>query len=208
MSRPTPTRLYLVRHGEVEERYHRIFGGRIDMNLSSEGSAQASRLADYLKTQSLHGAYASPMKRVHQTFAPFTAAGGHQPRIMNDLREVDFGDWTGLGWEEVREKFGKRASDWLELLEHGAIPNAESAHGYRARVQPCLRHILAEHEAENIAVFCHGGVVRQLLALLLELPLSRMRMFEIDYASVTIVDWLPDHTEIQLLNFAPWRDRS
>ena len=32
-----------------------------------------------------------------------------------------------------------------------------------------------------------------------------MAAFEIDYASVTIVDWRPDRTEIQLLNFTPWR---
>jgi broad specificity phosphatase PhoE len=202
------TRLYLMRHGEVEEKYHKIFGGRIDMQLSGEGARQAEQLAKYLRTQTLHAAYASPMKRVQQTYSPYLAAGGLGPKTMNDLREVDFGDWTGLGWTDVREKFGKRASDWLELLEAGGIPNAESADGYRARVQPCLRHILAEHPAESVAVFCHGGVVRQLLALLLELPLSRMRMFEIDYASVTVVDWTPEQSEIQLLNFAPWRDRT
>ena len=203
----SPTRLYLMRHGEVEEKYHKIFGGRIDMQLSPEGAQQAQHLAAYLRKQTLQGAYASPMKRVHQTYSPYLELGGLHPKIMNDLREVDFGDWTGLGWAEVKEKFGKRASDWLELLEEGGIPNAETAEGYRARVQPCLRHILAEHPAESIAVFCHGGVIRQLLALLLELPLSRMRMFEIDYASVTLVEWTPEHSEIQLLNFAPWRDR-
>ncbi|MBI1839282.1 MAG: histidine phosphatase family protein [Verrucomicrobia bacterium] len=203
-----PTRLYLIRHGEVEERYQKIFGGRIDMDLSETGHRQARVLADYLKTAPIDVAYASPMRRVQQTFAPYVVSGGHGPRILHDLREVDFGDWTGFGWEEVREKFGKRASDWLELLEAGGIPNAETAHGYRARVQPCLRHVLAEHPAENVAVFCHGGIVRQLLSIMLELPLSRMKMFEIDYASVTVVDWEPDHVEIQLLNFAPWRDRA
>lgn len=203
---PDATRLYLVRHGEVEERYHRIFGGRIDMDLSVQGREQAKALAGYLRKQPLNAAYASPMKRVHQTFHPYREQGGHEPLILKDLREVDFGDWTGLGWHEVHEKFGHRASDWLHHLEHGTIPNAETADGYRARVQPCLRHILGEHPSEHVAVFCHGGVVRQILALMLDMPLSRMRMFEVDYASVTVVDWTPEHSEIQLLNFAPWRD--
>ena len=41
----SPTRLYLIRHGEVEERYHRVFGGRIDMDLSPLGSEQAAAVA-------------------------------------------------------------------------------------------------------------------------------------------------------------------
>lgn len=204
----SPTRLYLIRHGEVEERYHRIFGGRIDMNLSSVGHQQAAALAGYLKNQPLNAVYASPMKRVQQTYSPYVNAGGHAPQTMDDLREVDFGDWTGLGWPEVHERFGKHATDWLEHLEHGGIPNAETAHGYRARVQPCLRHVLGEHPSEHVAMFCHGGVVRQMLSIMLDLPLSKMKMFEVDYASVTVVDWEPHHVEIQLLNFAPWRDRA
>ena len=31
----TVTRLLLIRHGEVEDQYHKLFGGRIDMNLSA-----------------------------------------------------------------------------------------------------------------------------------------------------------------------------
>jgi broad specificity phosphatase PhoE len=200
------TRLYLVRHGEVEERYHKIFGGRIDMDLSDRGRQQASQLAGYLRRHPVQAVYASPMKRVQQTFAPYVELGGTAPRLMGDLREVDFGDWTGLGWHEVRERFGMSAFDWLEHLEAGQIPNAEPPDAYRARVQPCLRHILGEHPGEHVAVFCHGGVIRQLLALLLDLPLGRMAMFEVDYASLTVVDWKPGRVEIQMANFTPWRD--
>ena len=47
----TPTTLFLLRHGEVEDRYHRVFGGRIDMELSPLGHDQAAKLAR--TTQSL-----------------------------------------------------------------------------------------------------------------------------------------------------------
>ncbi|HAM72983.1 MAG TPA: hypothetical protein DCM86_15195 [Verrucomicrobiales bacterium] len=203
----TPTRLYLLRHGEVEETYHKIFGGRIDMNLSPVGHGQAQALARYLRRHPVQAAYSSPMRRVHQTHAPYVEQGGHAPVVMSDLREVDFGDWTGLGWDQVKERFGRSAYDWLEHLEAGEIPNAEPAAAYRARVQPCVRHILAEHPGEHVAVFCHGGVIRQILSILLELPLSRTSMFEVDYASLSIVDWSPGRVEIKMLNYAPWRDQ-
>jgi len=57
-----------------------------------------------------------------------------------------------------------------------------------------------------VAVFCHGGIIRVLLGILLRWPLSRMGAFEIEYASLTQVLVFPQKAELQLLNFTPWRD--
>jgi alpha-ribazole phosphatase len=65
---------------------------------------------------------------------------------------------------------------------------------------------LEEHSGKKVAVVCHGGTIRMLLSILLGLPLSRMALFEIEYASITDVHLHPHKTEIQLLNFTPWRD--
>src|SRR5262245_3563322 len=119
------TRLLLIRHAEVETRYHGVFGGRIDMDLSSAGHEQALALASYLRTRHLDVIYASPMKRVQQTLAPVLANGAPKPSIRDELREVDFGDWTGLTWDEVHSKFGFHAFEWLDLLDRAGIPNAE-----------------------------------------------------------------------------------
>jgi broad specificity phosphatase PhoE len=205
-----PTQLALIRHGEVEAAYQRVFGGRIDMNLSPRGHEQAAGLAKWLARQPLNAVYASPMKRVQQTLAPFGAANGWANRVMTvpGLREVDFGDWTGLSWEAVREKFGISAFQWLTELDRGGIANAENARSYRQRIEPFLAEVLQKHPGENVAVFCHGGVIRMILSILLEVPLPRMAGFEIDYASVTNVAVLPHKTEVQFLNFTPWDEPS
>ncbi|MCU0783384.1 MAG: histidine phosphatase family protein [Verrucomicrobia bacterium] len=200
------TRLLLIRHAEVEARYQKIFGGRIDMELSPQGHTQAQALCNYLRRKTIDAIYASPMKRVQLTLAPFLNNGAPQPVIMSGLREVDFGDWTGHGWDGVKEKFGANAFEWLHHLERGTIPNAEPLAIYHARVEPCLREIVERHPGQRVAVFCHGGVIRMLLAILLDLPLSKMSAFEIDYASISEIELQPHRMEIQLLNFAPWRD--
>jgi broad specificity phosphatase PhoE len=198
--------LLLIRHAEVEARYQGVFGGRIDMDLSPRGHEQAAALAKYLHQQTLSAIYASPMKRVQQTLAPMLVNGAPKPVILPDLREVDFGDWTGLAWEEVHAKFGISAFDWLEQLECDGIANAECAETLQDRVEPCLRQILAAHAGQQVAIFCHGGVIRVLLSLLLRWPLSRMAAFEIEYASLTHVLVRPQKAALQLLNFTPWRE--
>jgi len=200
----TSTRLLLLRHGEVEERYHRIFGGRIDMELSRRGHEQARVLAECLKSERVEALFSSPMKRAQQTMAPLAAALGHEPITLPDLREVDFGAWTGLAWEEVSERFQVRAFDWLAQIERDAIPGAESGARLRARIEPCLRDIFRASSGRTAAVVCHGGVIRVILSLLLDLPLPKMAGFEIDYASLTVLKCRPRKTEVLLLNYTPW----
>jgi broad specificity phosphatase PhoE len=196
----------MIRHAEVEARYKGVFGGRIDMDLSPRGHEQAAALAKYLHQQTFDALYASPMKRVQQTLAPLAVNGVPKPVILPDLREVDFGDWTGLGWDEVQAKFQISAFAWLEQLECGGIANAECAETLRERLEPCLRQIVADHAGQRVVIACHGGVIRMFLAMLLVLPLSKMSAFEIDYASLTQVAMFPDKARLQLANFTPWRE--
>lgn len=201
-----PVRLLLLRHGEVEERYHRIFGGRIDMELSSRGHEQARALARYVRQRPMQAIYVSPMRRAQQTLAPLVSHCPKPPVAEKDFREVDFGVWTGLSWEQVHARYGVRAFDWLKLLDASSIPQAESVPRFRARLEPPLRRILAEHAGETVGIVCHGGVIRMMLSILLNLPFSQMASFEIDYASLTRVDVHASKTEVMLLNFTPWRD--
>lgn len=200
------TRLFLLRHGEVETRYHRVFGGsRVDMNLSDQGHEQAKHLADFLDGETFDAIYASPMKRALQTMAAITATRGHQPEILHPLQEVDFGDWTGLNWDEVRERFQVSPFQWLHLLDQAAIPNGETGEQFRARIEPVVKTILEAQKGKTAAIVCHGGVIRMILSILLDLPLPKTSLFEIDYASVTMLSIASHKTEVKLMNFAPWQ---
>jgi broad specificity phosphatase PhoE len=203
---PTPTRLLLIRHAEIERRYQRAFGGRLDINLSARGRAQARTLADFLRSKTIAALYASPMKRVQETLAPFLKNGAPAQTLLPGLREVDFGDWTGFNWNKVRKKFGVHPYDWLDEIELGAVPNGENGVQFRARVEACLFEIIRRHPGKTTAIFSHGGVIRMVLAILLDLPLPKTNSFEIEYTSVTQVALHPHLNEVELLNFTPWRD--
>lgn len=208
MDSPAATRLLFLRHAEVESAYHRVFGGRIDMAISDLGRSQAQALADYLARRfPIDAIYASPMRRVQMTLEPVLARFPNlQPVVDPDLREVDFGSWTGLRWEQISERFGVTAFDWLDHLERGTMPDAEPEEMFRRRLDSVLTRILHEQQGRTVAVACHGGVIRMALAVLLDLPLHKMTHLEIDYASLTWVDCHNRKREMQLHNFTPWRD--
>ena len=176
------------------------------MELSPLGHQQVQALADYFHRHPPHVMYASPMKRVRQTLAPLAKQTGLEPVVLEGLREVDFGEWTGLSWDQVYERFKVSAFNWLDQLEAGGITGAETTQDFRMRVADALKQIIQESTHKEIAVVCHGGTIRMLLSVLLDLPFTKMAAFDVEYASITRVKVTPSKTEVELLNFAPWRD--
>lgn len=200
-------RLFLLRHAEVEAAYHQTFGGTVDMNLSEFGLKQAALLVPFLKEFSLDAIYSSPMKRVQQTIEQVLPEVDHQShQILPDLREVDFGSWTGLKWHDVIDVHGQSAFDWLKHLEQGEIKEAEPMISFEGRTRLALNTILDHPDHHHVLVACHGGVIRMILSHLLDLPLQKLQHFDVDYASITEVHVRTDINEIKLLNFRPWAE--
>jgi len=199
-----PTRLFLVRHGEVEERYLRVYGGRIDMNLSPRGREQAATLKPFFARQGLDALYCSSMKRARQTLEPIANRAVDAPVFLEDLREIDFGEWTGLEWEEVASRHESKVADWLRLLDSGVVDGAESTVDLRERVEPCLTRILESHPGQSVAVICHGAVIRLMLSCLLDLPLRRLGGLDISYAGVTLVEHEGKRNVARYINHTPW----
>ena len=202
------TKLYLVRHGEVEEKYHRIYGGRIDMDLSDLGRRQAKALGGFFEKNRPDAIYCSSMKRALQTLEPIRNGGAVEPVILDDLREIDFGEWTGLEWDEVARRHNAEVFDWLTLLDSGEVGGAESTVALRARLEPCLERIVKTHERQSVAIVCHGAVIRSLLSILLDMPLDRLGAVDVSYASVTLVDWSPKLSVARYINHTPWESPS
>lgn len=175
------------------------------MDLSSKGTLQASSIADYFQNIDLDAVYCSPMKRAQLTVRPLLDSKEMSATTIDQLREIDFGDWTGHRWEKIAEKFGVSAFTWLDQLEHDNVPNAESGDALRARIDPIVKTILNKHTNQTVALVCHGGVIRVILSHLLQIPLPLTVGLEVDYCSVNIADCHEGRGIIQLHNHTPWR---
>lgn len=176
------------------------------MGLSEQGWEQARTLAAYLRRLTLDALYSSPMQRARQTLQPILQTSTLTPIFLEDLREVDFGDWTGLSWEDVNGKLQMNPFAWLEYLDRAAIPNAECADAWRSRVENSLNTILSRTPSQTVAVVCHGGVIRMMLSILLKTPLVQTAAFSVEYASLSCVDHGSDKVSLRFLNLVPWRD--
>src|SRR4030042_1293569 len=62
----TPTRLYLIRHGQVADGHTHLYHGNNDIDLSRQGIKQLEDLAAQLRPIALAAVYTSDLKRAYE----------------------------------------------------------------------------------------------------------------------------------------------
>lgn len=153
------------------------------MALSSEGLEQAEIVADLLSVEPLAAVYSSPRERAYYTARAIAEAHELKAQIADGLDEVDFGDWTGMRFDELE---GDPVwSEWNEARGSARPPNGESMDEAVDRAARALEAIAADHEGATIACVSHCDIIRGLIAYYLGLPLDNMLRFDTDPASVS-----------------------
>lgn len=165
-----PTDVLLVRHGEVvpadpDHPHPRLEDGQGDPPLSPLGRLQSEAVGRRLHDAGVDAVYVTTLRRTLETAQPLLDATGLLPRVEPDLRELHLGEWEdGLVLQRLAQGDPVAARVVAEQ-RWDLIPGAEPAAALAARVRAALQRIAAAHAGERVAVFTHGGVVAQALAL-------------------------------------------
>src|SRR5438034_11161678 len=97
--------LLLARHGETDWNRDRRWQGHADPPLNDSGREQARALARELAADPPSAVYTSDLSRSHETAAIVAAELGLPVTADARLREVDVGEWSGLLWSEIAERY-------------------------------------------------------------------------------------------------------
>jgi broad specificity phosphatase PhoE len=125
--------ILLIRHQEPELRGR--FIGKTDPPLTPAGREAAACLAD-LRVAAL---YCSPLRRARETAAFIPG----ELIVVPELAEIWFGEWEGLTWQEIQERWPgvacRKVEDWLGVT----APGGECWTDFCARIDRALERILA-----------------------------------------------------------------
>ena len=187
MNGKTVCRIYLIRHGETANAGEVCFNGHFDVDLSDYGKEQSRRIAEALKNLPIKAIYSSDLKRT-QIGAQYVAAEHdlkHTP--CKELRELGFGDWEGLSVAEVNRRYPDQLKERLNDIENFHVEGGESFFQLGDRVIPTFKEIVSAHSHDHIVILCHGGVIRTILAHILEISIKNLFRISQHYASVNII---------------------
>ena len=176
-SRPSGTRLRLIRHGETEANLERRWWGRGESPLSPNGRRQAAALAEAGMT--LDAVVSSPSGRAHETASAVAARGDVPIQTVDGLAELHFGAWEGLtGAEAQAEDPGAFHRIFVEGRDEPRGRTGERFVDAGERFSKAAAAI-AENESGTVGVFTHGGVTRAYVAGLLGIPFANRDVFPI-----------------------------
>ena len=179
-------RLVFVRHGVTDWNAEGRWQGRLDPPLSERGRREAQMVADRLAADpDLRPAriLSSTLARASETGAIIGASIGVEPEPDARLVEIGAGEWEGRTHAELAAIDGERYRAWRTTPGYGP-PGGEPIPEATERVRSILNDVAAS-DTWPVLLVSHGGTLRILARLLLDLSAERAEAVDIDNASVS-----------------------
>ena len=107
---------------------------------------------------------------------------------MKEFREINFGLWEGLTFEEIKKNYPEEHKIWKETPHNAKIPGGETLEDVYKRVMSGLKKVLKESIGQNIIIVSHGGPIKLMILGLLEIDISKYNRFRQDNTAVNIIE--------------------
>jgi len=185
-----PIVIDLLRHGEVDAEGW-AFRGSTDLPLSETGWQQMRSVAasfepfDHIAT--------SPLQRC-RLFAD-ELNGKQQTSLVTlyDMREMDFGNWENCSFDALEKEYGALLHQFWQSPVGVQPPGGESFDSFSQRVICCWQEWLDTESGNHRLLVAHGGVIRVLLAYLLDMPMHALWRLHLPYAAWSRVSLCEGH---------------
>jgi broad specificity phosphatase PhoE len=177
------TTFLLIRHCLHDLGPGKLAGRLPGIALSDKGRAQAERLSDRLRRESIGVLHSSPQQRTLETAATIAERCGVRVEIVRALDEVDFGEWAGQSFQDLEAD--PRWIAWNSEREYASTPAGESISDVARRVLRHIEHCCAAGAGARIALVTHAEVIRTAVLHCLGMPFSAFGRIEIDPASIS-----------------------
>ncbi|MFQ5994479.1 MAG: histidine phosphatase family protein [Acidiferrobacterales bacterium] len=178
----------LIRHGPTEWNVVGRIQGRTDVSLSADGRREVSRWCVPEEFRS-YDWMASPLARALETA---TLLGAVPAQPDRRLAEKNWGEWEGLTWEELRDKYGDDAiGDATSGLDFRP-PGGESSRSVQERFSQWLAEVA--RRGRPVAAVTHRGVIRAALAIATGWDMKGKPPYRLDWASAHLFKINRDQT--------------
>jgi alpha-ribazole phosphatase len=180
-------RLFLVAHAATPWTVVRRFQGHTDIPLSETGRRQAHILQKHLARERFQAIMASDLQRAVETAEILASPHAMAVRTDPRLRELYFGAWEGLTYEEIQQRDAAALADWQKDPLGMSPPQGERLTDLADRLRFFLLELQQVPEASTILLVAHRGSLRVLICLLLGKPVAEQRDIHLEVASLSEV---------------------
>jgi broad specificity phosphatase PhoE len=157
--------------------------GQSDPPLNDVGRSQIERAASILTTVP-QVVYTSDLLRARESAEIFARYFSAPLIVRPALREICFGEWEGLPWQEVEQRFPRESAVWLEHFPAGLVPSGERYGSFVERVKHEMDFLTAQAQSHALMAVTHGGFIRSALAEIYRVPASEAFRLTAEYGAI------------------------
>lgn len=174
--------IHLVRHG-----HHALLGrtlcGRMNgVTLDDIGCEEMARCAITISPWPAL-IQSSPQRRCMQSASVLAAHFGLPIEIVPALDELDYGEWSGRSFEELRQD--PQWSRWNRRRGASRPPGGESMRSLQNRVVGHLEQLRNDHSAGTVIAVSHAEPIRAALLHYARMRLDDFLSIEIEPSSIS-----------------------
>jgi broad specificity phosphatase PhoE len=166
--------VHLVRHAEVDNPQHLVYGSMPGFGLSPHGLEQARRVGRYLGPRAVVAIWSSPLEPALRTAEEIAARSSVPVRVDEDLRDWEITDrWKGHQWGSIPGVFPGELEAYLN--EPGSVGFTEETLDQMAdRVAAVARRLDAAHPHGDVVIVSHQDPIQAGRLRLVGSGLSRL----------------------------------
>jgi broad specificity phosphatase PhoE len=156
--------------------------------LNQQGEWEAALIARRLAQteEAIAALYASPLQRAWQTAECIGEALNLRAVPHDGLKEMHFGQISGITLDEFRECFPDLHKRWTDKMDLSfAFPGGEQRAQFFQRVGEAIEGIVERHSDQKVVVVAHGGSLRACLVHYLPAEFSQWWTYELGNCSLT-----------------------
>ncbi len=155
---------YITRHGETEWNTQRRLQGWRNSPLTKKGIAQGNMLRDAVKKYNITKIYTSTSERALKTAMAARGKTTIPVELMDELREMNMGDWEGRTIDEIKEREPENFSNYWNAPHLFVKNTGEDFDEILDRSKKAIEKILDEEKQGNILIVTHGVTLKALMS--------------------------------------------
>jgi len=157
-------------------------------------------VADRLSGEPVTAVYSSDLGRALKSARIIAQPHKLEAIELPELREINFGRFDGLTYEEIAEQFPQDYREFMERPTQYRFPQGESYSDLKARLLPVFQAILSKHSQQTVVIVAHGGVNRMILSY--ALGMSSDNLFRIDqpHGCLSLIEFFGDTPVVRFIN--------
>ncbi len=156
--------LYITRHGETEWNTQRRLQGWRNSPLTKKGIAQGNLLRDAVKKYNITKIYTSTSERAVKTAMAARGKTTIPVELMDELREMNMGDWEGRTIDEIKEREPENFSNYWNAPHLFVKNTGEDFDEILDRSKKAIEKILEEEKEGNILIVTHGVTLKAIMS--------------------------------------------